>query len=225
MQLVGGSRDKISSFIIPKPFWLKHIDDDLARPLNDVDGKQLDALYEKVGKPKNLHFAAEFKDFECDLVRKSAAKGRYHDITCFIRCDGQWVVIQKHAYAETGIFRAPSGGAQTGESLEEAALREMHEETGLEIQLTKFVLDLSLDVRCLDGTVIPWRSLVFLADPIGGELQEIDTYEVYKVRLMSREELLGDVDKLMTNSGWGGFSYRAFLTRSFFEELDRLELS
>ncbi|UCE11756.1 MAG: NUDIX hydrolase [Candidatus Thorarchaeota archaeon] len=196
----------------------------MARPLNDIDPGQLDALCEKFGKPKDLHFAAEFLDYECDLVKQSTAKGRHHDITCFIRCDDQWVVIQKHNYAETGIFRAPSGGAHTGESLEEAALREMYEETGLEIKLTRFILDLSLDVKCLDGTVIPWRSLVFLADTIGGEMQEIDTHEVYKVRLMTREELLGDVDELMKNSGWGGFSYRSFLTRSFFEELDRLEL-
>ncbi len=173
--------------------------------------------------PKKLAFAADFLDFECELVERSADKGRYHDITCFIRDGDQFVVIQKHAYAETGIYRAPSGGAHDGESLEEAALREMLEETGLEVKLIRFVLDMTLDVRCADA-MIPWRSLVFLADKIGGEMKPIDTYEIYDVKRMSRDELLGDVQMRMRNSGWGGLEYRAFLTESFFTQLDELDL-
>ena len=177
---------------------------------------------EKYGTPKKLHFSANFLDFECKLVESSANKGRHHDITCFIRDDGYFVVIQKHAYAKTGIYRAPSGGAHPGESLEEAALREMFEETGLEVRLVRFLLDLTLDVNCSEE-MIPWRSLVFLADKIGGEMKPIDTYEIYDVKRMSREEMLGDVQNRMVNSGWGGFEYRAFLTKAFFEALDEYE--
>jgi 8-oxo-dGTP pyrophosphatase MutT (NUDIX family) len=161
-------------------------------------------------------------EFECDLVKRSAAKGRHHDITCFIQKDGGYVSIQKHAYADTGIFRAPSGGAMPGETIEEGAIREMLEETGLEIKLKRFVLDLTLDVRCEDG-IIPWRSFVFLAEAVSGEMKEIDTFEIYAVKLVSRENMLGPIDALMKNSGWGGFEYRAFLTRMFFEEKDRLK--
>jgi 8-oxo-dGTP pyrophosphatase MutT (NUDIX family) len=156
-------------------------------------------------------------------VKQSTKKGRYHDITCFIRSGDEYVVIQKHAYADTGIYRAPSGGANSGESLEGAARREMHEETGLDIRLLRFVLDSRLDVVCEDGT-IPWRSLVFLSEATGGEIGAVDTYEIYDVRTMSREELLGVPLRLMEASGWGGFKYRAFLTRSFFEHLDTLGL-
>ncbi|MDF1541075.1 MAG: NUDIX hydrolase [Candidatus Thorarchaeota archaeon] len=161
-------------------------------------------------------------DFECDLVRRSSIKGRQHDITCFISRDGGWVTIQKHAYSKTGIYRAPSGGAKIEESLQLAAEREMKEETGLDIALKRFVLDISLDVKCPEG-VIPWRSLVFLADDIGGEMKPIDTYEIFEVKVCSREEMLGPINQLMELSGWGGFAYRAFLTTRFFEELDALE--
>ncbi len=172
--------------------------------------------------PKRLHFDAEFLDFECDLIRKSEAKGRNHDVTCFIRHDEDWVVIQKHAYAGTGIYRAPSGGANPGESLKEAAIREMREETGIIVQLCRFVLDVSLDIRCPDRT-IPWRSLVFLADAIGGALEIIDDFEIYAVKVMSRDEILGRVQDRMKDTGWGGFAYRAFLTQNFFQTLDELE--
>ncbi|MHA3962894.1 MAG: NUDIX hydrolase [Candidatus Thorarchaeota archaeon SMTZ1-45] len=157
-------------------------------------------------------------------MKRTESKGRLHDITCFIRQDdGNYVVIQKPQYARTGIYRAPSGGASIGESLENAAIREMHEETGLTIQLTHFVLDLRLNVVCKDRT-IPWRSFVFLAKPIDGEMRPVDTREIFDVTTMTREQLEGNVTKLMEDSGWGGFKYRAFLTREFFKRLDELNI-
>ncbi len=194
----------------------------MARSLNDINETELQDLIRRYGAPRKLHFSADFLDFECELVRRSAAKGRHHDLTCFIRVGDKFAVIQKHDYADTIIFRAPSGGANRGERLDAAAIREMKEETGLDVELRRLVLDVTLDVRCSDG-VIPWRSLVFLADAVGGDLHIIDTHEIHAVQLMSREELLGAVEEAMISSGWGGFAYRAFLCRSFFEELDRLE--
>ena len=68
--------------------------------------------------------------------------------------------------------------------------------------------------------MIPWRSLVFLADIIRGEMKPLDTFEIFDVKIMRKEELLGDVDRLMRDSGWGGFAYRSYLTREFFKALD-----
>jgi len=196
----------------------------MARTLNDVSTEEMRSLIKRYGEPRRLHFKTPFKKFECDLVRESRAKGRLNDVTCFIRnSDNNYVVIQKHQYANTGIFRAPSGGAHIGETIEKAADREMHEETGLDIRLLRLVLVLDLDVVCTNET-IPWQSFVFLAEPIGGEMKPIDTHEIYEVAVMSREELLGDIDHLMTQSGWGGFLYRAFLTREFFKALDELNI-
>ncbi len=194
----------------------------VARNLTDIDPEDYSSLVTIYGEPLELRFKAEFQDFECELVRRSANKGRNHDITCFIAEGEDFVVIQKHQYANSGIYRAPSGGANFGESLEAAAKREMLEETGLEIELERFVLDMRLDVVCSDG-VIPWRSLVFLAKPIGGSMKPIDTYEIFDVKLMKREDLLSSV-QLMIESGWGGFKYRAFLTESFFRQADNLGL-
>lgn len=194
-----------------------------ATGLTDIKDSELKALVRTYGTPKSLSFSANFYEFECELVRQSTRKERHHDITCFIRKDGKYVVIQKPAYAGTGIYRAPSGGAHRGESIEEGAKREMMEETGLEVRLLRFVLDISLEIRCRDE-VIPWRSLVFLAEPVSGVMAAIDTIEIQEVKLMAREEMLGDVQRLMEESGWGGFKYRAFLTRSFFQYADSMRL-
>ncbi|MFW9767378.1 MAG: NUDIX hydrolase [Candidatus Thorarchaeota archaeon] len=195
----------------------------MARILNDIDENELALLVEKYGEPVSLNFQTRFLDFECALVKKTESKGRLHDITCFIQQDDKYVVIQKNQYARSGIFRAPSGGAHPGESLYDAAIREMYEETGLTVQLERFILDMHLTVVCKDRE-IPWRSFVFLASPVNGEMNPIDTHEIFDVKLMSRDDLLGPVDRLMEESGWGGFRYRAFLTRKFFERLDELNI-
>lgn len=188
---------------------------------SDISAGEVDALVKKYGRPRRLKFEADFLEPECELIRESTSKGRNHDITCFIKSGGGYVVIQKPAYSDTGIFRAPSGGAHPGETIEDGASREMHEETGLEIRLIRFVLDLSLTVNCGKET-IPWRSLVFLADIAGGDMKPIDSHEISGITVMTKEQLLGPVTKLMKKSGMGGFKYRAFLTKSFFEELEKL---
>lgn len=196
----------------------------MASLLNDIKDNELAALKEKYGEPVIHEFTADFLDFECTLVKRTEAKGRLHDITCFIRQDdGDFVVIQKPQYARSGIYRAPSGGANPGEPLEDAAIREMYEETGLTVRLTRFVLDLRLEVVCKDRT-IPWRSLVFLAEPVNGEIRPVDTREIFDATVMPREQLVGEVAQLMEDSGWGGFKYRAFLTREFFRRLDELNI-
>ena len=196
----------------------------LASELNDINDEEVAYLTMRYGEPVVHTFAADFRDFECNLVKQTESKGRLHDVTCFIRRpDGNFVVIQKPLYARTGIYRAPSGGATPGEPLEQAAIREMYEETGLTIQLTHFVLDMRLDIICKDRT-IPWRSLVFLAKPIEGDMTPVDTREIFDVTTMPREQLIGEVAQLMEDSGWGGFKYRAFLTREFFKRIDDLNI-
>ncbi len=195
----------------------------MASLLNDINESELDALIAEYGTPKEFHFKANFLDFECNLVKRTESKGRLHDITCFIQQDDGYVVIQKHQYARSGIYRAPSGGANTGESLREAATREMYEETGLIIELERFVLDLHLDVICNDRT-IPWRTFVFLASSTGGEMKPIDTHEIFDIKVLTRDYILGPINQLMEDSGWGGFKYRAFLTREFFKCLDEFNI-
>lgn len=197
---------------------------ELASSLNEINSEEMRSLVERYGEPRKNRFSASFLDFECQFVKQSRNKGRLHDVTCFIReSTGDYVVIQKHQYANSGIYRAPSGGASFGEPIEEAIHREMKEETGLQIRLVRFVLDLTLDIQC-EGELIQWRSLVFLAEPVAGDMKPIDTHEIFDVGVMSREQLLGDVDRLMVESGWGGFAYRAFLTREFFKKLDELNI-
>lgn len=185
---------------------------------------ELAALRQQFGVPKRVDFEVEMRPDEFSLVQRSMERGRRHDVTIFIQHKGKFVVIEKHAYANTGILRAPSGGAQPSESLIAAAQRESQEETGFDIEVDRFVLEAHVLLKCGNHPAVPWVSYVFLAHVVGGQLGAKDLKEISDVQLRSREELLTDVRPLMLASGLGGFEYRAKMTDAFFEELDTLDI-
>jgi len=186
---------------------------------------ELAFLRQRYGEPKRVDFEVEMLPEEFTLVQRCMTQGRRHDVTVFIQYECKFVVIEKHAYANTGIVRAPSGGAQHSESLIAAAQRESREETGFDIEVDRFVLEAHVLLKCKNHSAIPWVSYVFLAHVIGGKLGAKDIKEISDVQLRSREELLTDVRALMLASGLGGFNYRAKMTDAFFEELDALGIS
>ncbi|MFW9986525.1 MAG: NUDIX hydrolase [Candidatus Odinarchaeota archaeon] len=184
--------------------------------------EELTILHKQYGMPRRIEFAMEMIPEEFALVQRSVESGRRHDVTIFIQHQGQFVVIEKHAYANTGIVRAPSGGAMPSEDLITAAKREAREETGFDVEIERFVLESHVLLSCCDQPSVPWVSYVFLARVIGGQLGAEDLKEISGVHLRTRQELLKDVGPLMVASELGGFKYRAKMTEAFFEELDAL---
>jgi 8-oxo-dGTP pyrophosphatase MutT (NUDIX family) len=185
---------------------------------------ELTLLHKQYGVPKRVNFEVEMHPDEFKLVQRSMERGRRHDVTVFIQHQGRFVVIEKHAYAKTGIVRAPSGGAQPAESLVAAAQREAREETGFDIEIDRFILEAHVLLHCGKNPAVPWVSYVFLAHVIGGTLGAQDLREISDVQLRSRQELLTDVRPLMLASGLGGFEYRAKMTDAFFAQLDILQI-
>ena len=178
-------------------------------------------MEQRHGWPKRLRFGPQpMLDFEYGLLIGSMKDGRRHDATMFIGLDGGWVCIQKPSYAGTGIFRAPSGGLKPGETIEEGLRREMREETGLEVAIERFLLVVGVEFIGPDGGRQPWTSYVFSGRAAGGALEIQDRREISGLRVVSREEMLGPVAAEMEASGWGGFLYRARLTREAFAAMD-----
>jgi len=180
-------------------------------------------LAQQYGTPRRVNFTVEMMPKEFELVQHSAEQGRHHDVTIFIYHQGKYVVVEKHAYSKSGILRAPSGGARPSETLIDAAKREAWEETGLEIEIDRFILESHVLLLCGKFSAINWVSYVFLARSVGGDLGAKDTREISDVQLRTREELINSVRPLMMASGSGGFRYRALLTDAFFEALDELD--
>jgi len=182
------------------------------------DIQQTERLY---GTAKRLRFEPiRMLDFEYKMLVGSMSDGRRHDTTMFIEYDGGYVGIQKPAYKHTGIFRAPSGAIKNGETLLQGLMREMLEETGLNIAIRRFLLIIDVIFLGPDGTKQDWTSYVFDGGAAPGKLNPLDVHEISGARVITRDEMLGPIAAEMESSGWGGFKYRAMLTRETFRAMD-----
>jgi 8-oxo-dGTP pyrophosphatase MutT (NUDIX family) len=171
------------------------------------------ALEAKLGKPVVRVMSYEIDASEFDMVEGSMYNGRAHDVTMFIRKKddpGRIVVIRKPFFPPEA-FRAPSGAANRGESLEDGAVRESKEETGLDVQLTRYLARINARFTSEDK-VIDWTSHILEAREISGKLEPIDTHEIAEAKWVSLDELQGPVRQALLDTGWGLFRYRVALT-------------
>jgi 8-oxo-dGTP pyrophosphatase MutT (NUDIX family) len=163
---------------------------------------------ENYGRPVHRTLDQTVSPEEYAIIAGSQKDGRAHDITLYIAHEGKIAVIAKPFYPPS-LYRAPSGGLNPGESLEEGAQREAREETGLEISLTHYLLRTNVRFHEGDNT-IDWQSHVFAAEAISAELAPTDTEEIREARWAAPEDFDGFCT-LKRESGNGGLNYRAIL--------------
>lgn len=186
-----------------------------------VTEAMLETAARRWGRPRRITLALEISEAERDLVRGSRRDDRSHDVTLFIRRGDLFAVIAKPSFPE-GAWRAPSGGLHVGEDLEAGARREALEETGLAVDLERFLLRIDATFRCGDA-VEPWHTYVFLSRAVSGEIDPRDTREISAARWAGRGEIQGPIRDALLASGRGLFRYRVALTDATFAEIDRID--
>jgi len=171
----------------------------------------------RFGVPHERAFRFAVTDKEYDRIRSSQKHGRNHDVTLYVIKDGKVVVIAKHFYPP-GLYRAPSGGVNPGERLDDGIAREMAEEIGCVVGIDRFLL--RTDVSFYRGRdVIHWRSFVCLAHYVSGDFRFTDTHEIREVRLADWSEF-ADFARIMRSLDIGGLHYRAELHEAVSELRD-----
>jgi 8-oxo-dGTP diphosphatase len=102
--------------------------------------------------------------------------------------DGDIVLVKRKNDPFKGLWCMPGGMVEENETVEQAAIREAKEETGLDIQLTHLVGVFSDPDRDPRGHYI---SVTFHAVPVGGHLQagsdagEVTKISSYEVTLLA----------------------------------------
>ena len=88
---------------------------------------------------------------------------------------GELLLVQR---ADSGVWLYPTGWADIGYSAAEVAVKEVHEETGIECVVERLLM--VLDGMRLGFTTVPLYSIVFLCRAVGGELgrHELETSDV-----------------------------------------------
>ena len=168
------------------------------------------------GIPDELSHTQRVDDSEFQMIRRSMKTDRTHDITLFIyndaskrKKDSGFIFIAKHSYP-AGLFRAPSGGIHRDEDFIAGAKREAFEETGVDVELEKYLLRIKVRFYAGDDA-FDWTSHVFKARYVGGEIKPHDTREIREARVVTLAEI-PRFQETMRKSKVGGFHYRAFLT-------------
>lgn len=93
-------------------------------------------------------------------------------VTAIVRDDaGELLMIER---SDNGLWALPGGAQEIGESVSDTVRREVHEETGIRVEVTG-LSGIYSDPRHViaydDGEVRQEFSLCFLARPVGGKLR------------------------------------------------------
>jgi ADP-ribose pyrophosphatase YjhB (NUDIX family) len=100
--------------------------------------------------------------------------GRRSEVAMAIRRPSGGILLQTKAFYPAGTYRLPTGGIKEGEDVEHALLREVHEESNLDVEIERLVA--VIDHSVLDEKT-PFRSYMFLLREVGGTLKVNDPDE------------------------------------------------
>jgi 8-oxo-dGTP diphosphatase len=111
--------------------------------------------------------------------------------------DGEIVLVKRGIEPFKGRWAIPGGGVEIGETVEQAAVREAKEETGLDVKLTGIVGVYSEPGRDPRGHTV---SIVYQAVPVGGEMKaDTDAAEVIKTGNLFKNPLAFDHELILEN--------------------------
>lgn len=100
---------------------------------------------------------------------------------CVIKQDGKYLVVQEKGPKVYGLWNLPAGRVDKGETIEEAAIREVNEETGYNVELLE-------EIGVYHKSVGTSVKHIFRAKIVGGELK-IQEDEILDVKWVSFEEI------------------------------------
>ncbi|MCP4683809.1 MAG: NUDIX hydrolase [bacterium] len=183
-----------------------------------VTENMIDGMVERFGQPVLKPYRFEVTEEELLRIRSSQKHGRDHDVTLYVQKDDQLIVIAKPFYPP-GVYRAPSGGLNPGESFDHGIHREVGEELGCDIKLEKYILRTAVDFVYGEDT-IRWRSFVFTARYVGGDFNYTDHREIREVKIVDWSDF-EEFGRWMRQTDIGGLHYRAALHETVVELLGR----
>lgn len=173
-----------------------HLTDEILAPLR--------ARY---GEPAVLEWAGEITQAEHGIATYNPL--RRHDVTLFILNGDRLALIRKHPFPP-GIWRPPGGGVKPGEAFARAVRREAFEETGLRVELERYLVEAR--ARFLyEPPGLDWRTHVFLASTTDEELVVHDMDEIAEARWGTLGELAGPLRERLLATGRAFWRYRVAL--------------
>ena len=124
--------------------------------------KEIANLTDRYGQPEVIEAV-----LPTDYLTSITNAGRQSEvISAIMRPNGNLISITKPFYPED-TYRLPTGGVEVGEGIESALYREILEETGLQVEIVRFVAIIRYSNN---ANLYNFTSYLFLVKEISGEL-------------------------------------------------------
>jgi 8-oxo-dGTP pyrophosphatase MutT (NUDIX family) len=181
-------------------------------------------IRERYGRPALLEWQGEVTVQEYGIATYDPV--RTHDVTLFIlngptpvahgralpghaAASPRLALIRKHPFPPD-VWRPPGGGVKKGEDFVEAVRREALEETGLRVELDRYLVETRARFE-QGGRVLDWRTHVFSATTEDEGISPLDTVEIAEARWGTLEELDGPLRERLLATGRAFWRYRVAL--------------
>jgi 8-oxo-dGTP diphosphatase len=168
----------------------------------------LEPLRARYGEPAAVRWEGEISDAEWAIATHNPA--RTHDVTLFILDPRGRLALIRKPHFTPGVWRTPGGGIHPGEDFVAGAVREAYEETGLDVELRRYLVATSATFRN-GGRELPWRTHVFLAETANEDLAPADPVEIAAARWGTPQELAGPLRERLLATGGAFWRYRVAL--------------
>jgi ADP-ribose pyrophosphatase YjhB (NUDIX family) len=173
-----------------------------------VGDEVLAPLRARFGEPTELPWDGEISELEWSIATYNAA--RTHDVTLFILDPSRRLALIRKPHFAADVWRPPGGGIKPGEDFVAGAVREALEETGLHVELRRYLVA-SRAVFRNAGRELPWRTHVFLAETSDETLAPNDPEEIADARWGTLDELRGPLRETLLATGRAFWRYRVAL--------------
>jgi len=173
-----------------------------------VDEALLAPVRERFGTPALLEWEGEISDAEWAVATHNPR--RTHDVTLFILGPERRLALIRKPQFDADVWRPPGGGIAVGEAFEAGAVREALEETGLQVELRRYLVE-ARPVFRNRGSELAWRTHVMLAETEDETLAPADHDEIEAARWGTLEELAGPLRERLLATGRAFWRYRVAL--------------
>ncbi len=101
--------------------------------------------------------------------------------------DAKILLIKRNTRPFVGYWALPGGRMDPGETIEQTVVREVKEETGLNVEIVKVVGEY-VEVGVKDDVEYEYYPTCFVVKPVGGDLKKQDS-EIQQMQLFSLDAL------------------------------------
>jgi ADP-ribose pyrophosphatase YjhB (NUDIX family) len=169
--------------------------------------------------PTELRWEGEITDPEWAMATHNPS--RTHDVTLLILDPSQRLALIRKPPFAPGVWRPPGGGIKPGEDFVAGAVREALEETGLHVELRRYLVA-SLARFRNGGRELAWQTHVLRAETADEELAPDDPGEIAGARWGTLDELAGPLRERLLATGRAFWRYRVALHDAALAAMDPL---